>query len=196
MNNQDQLAILRSKMESCDKCGLCESRTQVVFGEGKTDSPKLMLIGEACGFDEDQQGKPFVGRAGQKLDKIIQYLEIPRNEIYITNACLCRPENNRTPLIEEIQACRWRLMAQIHLIQPKLIGLMGKTAITSMLGTEFKGPLNQFFNNDKWLEFEIEGKIYPTFVTFHPAFLLRQPKYGYEQSLPHWKKVKEFIHHV
>lgn len=189
------LTDLKNKMESCTDCRLCESRKQVVFGEGSAESPKLMLIGEGPGEDEDLQGKPFVGKCGQKLDQILKYIGINRQDIYITNAVLCRPFNNRTPLMEEIAACQWRLHLQIKIIQPKLIVLLGKTAMTAMLGKEIKGPLKQYFTQD-WLNFTIDGQEFKAISSYHPSWIIRCGRRGSKEVLPHWNKIKEFITNV
>jgi len=186
------LADLKTKMESCRSCRLCESRTQIVFGEGNADKPKLMIVAEGPGQEEDEQGKPFVGKCGAKLDQILKYIGVSRQEIYITNAVICRPPNNRPPLLEEILACQWRLHLQIKLIQPQLIVLLGKTAMMAMLGKDIKGPLKQFFIDD-WLTFTIDGQEFKAISSYHPSFLLRTGSRGTREVLPHWNRIKLWI---
>lgn len=148
----------------CRKCALAETRQNAVPGEGdiKTD---LMFVGEAPGHDEDVQGRPFVGRAGQLLTKIINAMKFLREEVYITNIVKCRPPNNRNPLVEEIESCKGYLFEQIALIDPKVIVTLGKVAtgffIQSNLGmTALRGNFHDF-----------QGiKVMPT---FHPSYLIR-----------------------
>ena len=117
----EELAKIKEKCIKCEKCQLCNSRTNIVFSDG-TPNPKLMLIGEAPGFYEDQQGKPFVGKAGQLLDRIFASVGLSRQkDIYICNTLKCRPPENRNPLPEEKEACWEYLKAQIDIIKPKII---------------------------------------------------------------------------
>ena len=117
----EQLDEIKEKCLKCEKCSLCNSRTNIVFSDGRPN-PKLMLIGEAPGFYEDQQGKPFVGKAGQLLDRIFASVGLTRNEnVYICNTIKCRPPDNRNPLPEEKEACWEYLKAQIDIIKPKII---------------------------------------------------------------------------
>jgi DNA polymerase len=178
-------------MHDCTACDLSKYRTQVVFGTGKTDKPKLFIIGEAPGEDEDIGGKPFVGKAGKQLDKMLAFAGINRDEIYISNAALCRPPNNRTPTFEEMSACRWRLHLQIKLIQPKLLLLLGKSAMTTMLGKEFKGPLSQFMKTDT-IAFNIDGETFQALVSYHPSYHLRNAKKAYYETIHIWTRIKDF----
>ncbi len=187
-----ELQILKEKMISCRDCSLCESRTQVVFGEGNSNKPLLMIVGQNPGKDEDLTGKPFVGACGQKLSKILDYIGTKKDNIYITNACLCLSPNNREPLLEEIKACRWRLHLEISLIKPQLLVLLGRSAMISMIGNDFKGPLKQFFS-DKWMEFNIDGHKFNSIISYHISWILRSGKRGIETVLPHWDRIKEFL---
>ena len=188
------LEELKKQFENCQECSLCEYRKSIVFGEGN-DNPSIVIIGEAPGEEEDIHGLPFWPKApsGNKLDKILSFLEISRKDIYILNSVLCRPPNNRQPTIEEIKSCNWRLREQINILNPKLIIALGKTAITSLIGDEFKGPLNQFFSDDKFLEFIINNKKYQVMVSYHPSYLLRRSD-SYDIVLPHWELVKRWLH--
>ena len=198
----DQISVLKDQMLSCVSCDLCKTRTQIVFGEGPS-SPKIMIIGEAPGEDEDKAGQPFIGLAGQKLDKIIAFLGVNRQDIYITNSVLCRPPNNRNPLQEEMDACRWRLDLQIKLLKPQLIIVLGRIAMQTLLRKPFKGPLSQFFFDspkvlekypDGWMRYQIEGHESLVLCSYHPSYLLRSPIAGYKAALPHWARVKGWIH--
>ena len=120
-------ATLYEKLESCTDCGLCKGRTNVVIGVGNPQS-KIMLIGEGPGRDEDIQGYPFVGAAGQLLDKMLAAISLDRTKVYIANIVKCRPPQNRTPLEDEAMACLPYLRAQVALIQPQIIVCLGKTA--------------------------------------------------------------------
>lgn len=176
---------------NCDRCDLKNYRTQVVFGHGNPNA-KLMLIGEASGQEEDEQGYPFVGPAGKQLDKILKYAQIPREEIFITNTNLCRPPNNRNPNLEEIKACNPRLKLEIHIIKPQLIICLGKIAVTALFG-EFRGPLKQFFDKD--MSITLEDHTSKVIVTYHPSALMRNSNFK-RNSIPHWTKIKEWYHNV
>lgn len=186
------LKELKEAMSTCVMCGLCEDRTQVVFGEGPPTA-RVMFVGEAPGEDEDYIGKPFVGKAGQKLDKMIQYAGLDRDEVYITNSVLCRPPNNRTPNEQELDACHWRLMEEINLINPEIVVVLGKTAYEQLLGTKLKSSLSSHFSNDfKDVTLE-DGSAIDVLVTFHPSYHLRSPDIAYKVSLPHWTLLKTWV---
>lgn len=185
---------LEKEMRECVSCHLCKRRTNVVFGKGQRYNPLIMMIGEAPGHDEDVAGKPFVGMAGRKLDKIMEFIGVWQDQTYTTNAVLCRPPNNRNPNEDELEACRWRLHLQIKLMQPKLLVLLGRVAVIQTWGADFKGPLKQFFSTKIGTHSTtIEDLTVPTVITYHPSYLLRSGTKGYHQVLPHWKMVKEWI---
>lgn len=188
MSKLDELKIA---MDSCVACGLCDTRTQVVFGEGH-QSPRIMLIGEGPGADEDYIGKPFVGRCGKKLDDILSYVGVTRDDIYITNAVLCRPPNNRNPNRDELQACRWRLLEQIRILNPELIIVLGKIAYEQLSGFPIKGALSAHFR-DEFMEFELDDYVINLMVTYHPSYHLRSPDRAYKVTLPHWTMVKQWM---
>lgn len=157
---------LQSKALACHRCRLCETRTTVVFGEGNIRS-KLVFVGEAPGRDEDRQGRPFVGRAGQLLTKMIEAMGLKREEIYIANCLKCRPPENRNPLPDEIALCQPILRRQIELIGPKVICALGKFASQTLLATET--PISKLRGHFQ----DYHGiKLMPT---YHPAYLLRNP---------------------
>lgn len=163
---KEDLSKLQQEVLACTLCGLHKGRTHAVFGEGNPKA-KLMFIGEGPGREEDRQGRPFVGMAGQLLTKIIEAIRLRREEVYIANIVKCRPPENRIPLPPEIAACRPYLLGQIRQIGPKIICALGKTAAWALLNTEV--PISQL--RGKW--FEYEGvRLMPT---FHPAYLLRNP---------------------
>lgn len=160
-------AELSTTVMACVKCReLARTRTNVVFGVGNRQA-ELMFIGEAPGADEDEQGEPFVGRAGQLLTKIIEAMGLKREEVYIANVLKCRPPNNRPPLPDESVNCLPYLRRQIELIQPKVIVALGATAVRSLLHVEI--AITKMRGN--WYEFQ--G--IPMMPTFHPAYLLRNP---------------------
>ena len=165
--------------ESCLKCTACtlaEKRTQVVFSSGPFPCD-LMLIGEAPGADEDEQGVPFVGRSGQLLSKMLESVNISRETgAYVTNICKCRPPENRAPEAEEISACVHWLKDQIRLVQPKVIVLVGATAMKALVGNEVK------ISKQRGIWITYEG--IDTMVIFHPAFLLRYA--SQEVGSPKW----------
>ncbi len=149
---------------SCAKCKLSHGRNNVVIGKGNKNA-KIMLIGEGPGADEDKQGIPFVGKAGQLMDKAFEGLGINKEEIYIANIVKCRPPNNRNPEYEEADCCREYLDTQIHLVNPQIIVLLGSVALKNIMGKEY--GITEW--RGKWIE--KEGiRILPT---FHPAALLR-----------------------
>ena len=175
-----ELDKIRENCLKCEKCHLCSSRTNVVFSDG-VPNPKLMLIGEAPGFYEDQQGKPFVGRAGQLLDKIFASVGLNRREhVYICNTLKCRPPDNRNPLPEEKDACWEYLKAQIDIIRPKIILLCGNVAVQSFLPNV--GGITKI--RGKW--FEGGEMVYGARMMpiFHPSYLLRND--SREKGSPKW----------
>ncbi len=160
------LEVLENEFKKCVMCGLSQSRTQVVFGSGNPDA-ELMFVGEAPGFDEDQQGQPFVGLAGQLLTKIIQAMKLKREDVYIANCLKCRPPSNRSPHPSEIATCKPILMKQIDIIRPTVICALGKFAAQTLLQTD--EPISRL----RGRFFDWNGiQIMPT---FHPAYLLRNP---------------------
>lgn len=150
----------------CTRCRLSASRTQVVFGTGNPDA-NLMFVGEAPGRDEDLQGEPFVGRAGQLLTDIIKAMKLSRADVYIANVIKCRPPENRNPEPAELDACRPYIRRQVELIRPKVIVTLGKFALQSLTGKTYSISSIR----GEWLEHE-GVKVMPT---FHPAYLLRTP---------------------
>ena len=170
-NNADKLAAINERVSVCVKCpSLASSRTQTVFGVGNPDA-EVMFVGEAPGADEDAQGEPFVGRAGQLLTKIIKAMGFAREDVYIANILKCRPDTpgstygNRPPTPNEMQTCRPYLTEQIDIIQPKVIVALGATAVEGLLGN--RAPMHQL--RGRWNSFN--GT--PLMVTYHPAYLLR-----------------------
>jgi len=163
---EQELEQLKKHCTNCTKCDLCKTRTNLVFSDGVPNN-KLMLIGEAPGYWEDQKGLPFVGKAGQLLDKIFECVGLSRKEnVYICNTLKCRPPENRDPLPEEKQACREYLDAQINILKPKIILLCGKVALTSFIDTNF-GITKM---RGKWFDGPYGSKMMPI---FHPSYLLR-----------------------
>lgn len=157
---------LEAAVRACTKCSLHATRTQTVFGVGNYQA-KWMFIGEAPGADEDRQGEPFVGRAGQLLNAILFALGLKREEVYIANVLKCRPPGNRDPQPEEVAQCEPYLLRQIDLIKPRLIVALGRHAAHSLLKTEV--PLGKL----RGQQLTYHGT--PLFVTYHPAYLLRNP---------------------
>ncbi len=167
----DKLAAVQTRVAACVKCpNLASSRTQTVFGVGNPDAD-IMFVGEAPGVDEDAQGEPFVGRAGQLLTRIIKAMGFAREEVYIANILKCRPDTpgnsygNRAPTPREMQTCRPYLMEQIDIIRPKVIVALGAVAVEGLLGT--RAPMREL--RGRWDSFN--GT--PMMVTYHPAYLLR-----------------------
>lgn len=174
---QSELAKIKEKCLACRKCPLCETRTNIVFGDG-IPNHKLVLIGEAPGYWEDQKGKPFVGKAGQLLDKIFASVGLSRErDVYICNTLKCRPPDNRNPLPEEKMACREYLDAQLEILQPKIILLCGGVALQSML-PQYSGITKV---RGKWFDGPYGSKMMPI---FHPSYLLRND--SREKGSPKW----------
>lgn len=160
------LEDLRKRVLSCAGCELCQTRTNVVFGSGSARA-KLMFVGEAPGMQEDLQGLPFVGRAGQLLTKIIESIGLKREDVYIANVLKCRPPENRNPLPTEILICEEYLIEQIELIKPRVICALGKFAAQTLLRSQ--ETISRLRGNF----YDYHGaKLIPT---FHPAYLLRNP---------------------
>src|SRR6266404_4953206 len=170
-NKPELLAPIRERVRGCTKCPhLASSRTQTVFGVGNPDA-ELMFIGEAPGADEDKQGEPFVGRAGQLLTRIIETMGLAREEVYIANILKCRPDTspgsfgNRPPTPREMQTCRPYLVEQIDIIRPKVLVALGAVAVEGLLGT--RGTMREL--RGRWHSYN--GT--PLMITYHPAYLLR-----------------------
>lgn len=162
----EQLGHFARCIANCELCSLHGGRTQVVFGAGNPDAD-LMFIGEAPGRDEDEQGVPFVGRAGKLLTKIIEAIDFTRDEVYIANINKCRPPNNRAPTPDEMARCLPFLLRQIDIIQPKVICLLGATAVRGLL--EVKQGITRLRGRF------IEWRGIWVMPTYHPAYLLRNP---------------------
>jgi DNA polymerase len=162
----DELGTLARMVSECRKCGLCGTRTNTVFADG-TSTARLVFIGEAPGRDEDLKGLPFVGRAGQLLDKMIAAIQLRRDEVYICNVLKCRPPENRTPAPDEVEQCLPYLEQQLALVRPALICALGLSAVQALLKT--KSSMASL----RGRTFEYRG--IPLIPTYHPAALLRNP---------------------
>ena len=163
----ESFQALQSAALTCQGCKLCQTRRNVVFGAG-SEQAQIMFIGEGPGENEDLQGEPFVGRAGQLLDKILAHVELSRqNDVYIPNMVKCRPPKNRDPERDEVEACMPYLHAQIEFIRPKIIVCLGRVAACALIDPNFKVTRQhgEFFDKDGLM----------MMGTFHPAALLRNP---------------------
>ncbi|OGT40139.1 MAG: uracil-DNA glycosylase [Gammaproteobacteria bacterium RIFCSPHIGHO2_12_FULL_38_14] len=165
---QSSWAFLESCVKQCTACALHQTRTQTVFGVGNKEA-RLMIVGEAPGFYEDQQGEPFVGRAGQLLNAMIKSIGFTRNQVYIANILKCRPPNNRDPLPQEVETCTPFLDQQIQLIKPQLLLAVGRIAAHYLLKT--KSSLERLRSQ---IHHYGDQQI-PLIITYHPAYLLRNP---------------------
>ena len=166
--NQEEWNQLAAEVRACTRCALHRGRTQTVFGVGRRDA-ELLVIGEAPGADEDRQGEPFVGRAGQLLNAMLRAIGLPRGEVYIANVLKCRPPNNRDPQPAEASACTPFLTRQIALVRPRAILAVGRIAAQWLLQSD--APIGR-----------LRGRVFrygdsgtPLIVTYHPAYLLRTP---------------------
>lgn len=165
---QNALEDFYDEIKNCQKCPLGKTRTNFVFGEGDPQG-RLVFVGEAPGYDEDQQGRPFVGRAGQLLNRIIKAMGLKREDVYICNVLKCRPPGNRPPLPDEISACKPYLITQLSLLRnKKVICCLGYYSAKAILG------LDLLMKDMRGNWYEYEG--IPVMVTYHPAYLLRNPK--------------------
>ncbi|MCG8410970.1 MAG: uracil-DNA glycosylase [Bacteroidales bacterium] len=179
--DMDQFDLLKQETLNCTKCSLSKTRNKVVFGEGFRNA-EIMCIGEGPGYYEDQRGRPFVGKSGQLLDKIFAVCGFNRNEhVFIGNIVKCRPPNNRDPLLEERETCIPYLYKQIELIDPKIIVLLGATALKGLIDpnariTKVRGEWMQWNNR----------LVMPT---FHPSALLRNEKL----KRPAWEDFKKIV---
>src|SRR5712691_1980260 len=175
----EALAAQERALQGCRKCKLCEGRSTIVFGSGNPQAD-LVVIGEAPGADEDAQGLPFVGRAGQLFTRMLESVKLTRDEVYITNTVLCRPPGNRNPEADELAACAPFLADKLAVIQPKVILTLGSVATQAMLRT--KEPIGK-----------LRGRMHAygaavLIPTFHPAFLLRNPGQDYKRMA--WDDLK------
>ncbi len=167
LDKASALKALRKKIGDCQRCKLSASRTNIVFGEGNPQA-KLMFIGEGPGMAEDIQGRPFVGDAGKLLTRLIEKMGFKREDVYIANIVKCRPPMNREPEEDEINACKPFIEEQIKIINPRVIISLGKVSAQNLINT--KVPISK-----------LRGRFYdyidiPLMPTFHPAYLLRNPK--------------------
>jgi len=176
------LSDLRSEIKNIDNCELKSSATKLVFSDGDNQS-QIMIIGEGPGQKEDEAGKPFVGDAGMLLNKMLKAINIERGKVYITNVVNYRPPNNRKPEPAEVSRYSNFLRKHISIIDPKILILMGSTAMESLFGSKIKITKER----GNWKDIIINNKTYLCMITFHPAYLLRQP----EQKKYSWADLKE-----
>jgi DNA polymerase len=181
--SNETLKDIHNEIGDCKRCGLCEGRAHIVHSEGSVKA-RLMFIGEAPGADEDAQARPFVGRAGQLLNKIIEAIGMKREEVFIGNINRCRPPGNRAPTTEEAETCKPFLMREIAVVRPDVIVVMGNTAMKNLLGTKegitkLRGEFQDYHG----------VKVMPT---FHPAYLLRDPSKKRE-TWDDMKKVRDYL---
>jgi uracil-DNA glycosylase len=187
----DSLAAIRNDIGDCHRCRLSETRKNIVFGSGSEEA-KLVFVGEGPGADEDEQGLPFVGRAGQLLTQMIdntaskEGIPIRRNDVYICNVVKCRPPENRTPLPDEMEICGQFLFRQLSAIKPKAICALGGTAMKALLNTK-EGITRLRGRWHKWNGI-------PLMITYHPSYLLRQ--YNQQAKREAWEDLKALLHFV
>ncbi len=182
-DSNETLADIRAEIGDCKRCKLCEERTNIVHSEGNPQA-RLMFVGEAPGADEDEQSRPFVGRAGQLLTKIIEAIGIKREEVFIGNINRCRPPQNRAPLPDETAACKPYLLREIAVLKPQVVVVLGNTAMKNLLGT--KEGITKLRGNFQ----DYHGvKVMPT---FHPAYLLRDP-HKKREVWEDMKKIRDYL---
>ena len=180
-NSKSRLDSLKNKIRAIENCDLKKNASKIVFADGNIQSP-IMIVGEGPGQKEDELGKPFVGDAGNLLNKMLKAININRDKIYITNVVNYRPPNNRKPEPNEINRYSEFLKEHISIINPKILILMGSTAMEAILGSNKR--ISQ--ERGQWKEVIIKQKNYKTIVTFHPAYLLRKP----DQKKFSWEDLK------
>jgi len=180
-NSKSRLDSLKNKIEAIENCDLKKNASKIVFADGNIQSP-IMIVGEGPGQKEDELGKPFVGDAGNLLNKMLKAINVNRDKIYITNVVNYRPPNNRKPEPNEINRYSEFLKEHISIINPKILILMGSTAMEAILGSNKR--ISQ--ERGQWKEVIIKQKNYKTIVTFHPAYLLRKP----DQKKFSWEDLK------
>ncbi len=177
---------LEQAVANCCACGLCKTRRNTVFGVGDREA-ELMIIGEAPGAEEDRQGEPFVGRAGELLNNMLAAIGLARDKVYIANILKCRPPGNRNPSVEEATACAPFLQRQLELVAPKVVLAVGGVAAHNLLATdESVGRLRKRLHR-------LPGSEVPVMVTYHPAYLLRRP----EEKAKSWadlQNLHRFLH--
>jgi len=180
-NSKSRLKSLENKIKAIENCNLKKNASKIVFSDGNIQSP-IMIVGEGPGQKEDELGKPFVGDAGNLLNKMLKAINIKRDKIYITNVVNYRPPNNRKPEPSEINRYSEFLKEHISIIDPKILILMGSTAMEAILGS------NKRISKERgqWKEVIIKQKNFKTIVTFHPAYLLRKP----DQKKFSWEDLK------
>jgi len=176
-----RLQVIRDEIGDCQRCKLAPTRTNLVFGVGNPNA-ELVFVGEAPGFDEDQQGEPFVGKAGQLLTRMIEAMGKKREDVYICNVIKCRPPQNRNPEPDEVQACEGFLKQQLGVLNPRIIVALGKFAAHTLCGettpiTRLRGNMRSY------------GAI-PVMPTFHPSYLLRTP----EAKKEVWADLQQVMH--
>ena len=181
-NINSRLNNLKERIENIDNCELKKSAKQIVFSDGSFES-SIMIVGEGPGQKEDELGKPFVGDAGQLLNKMLEAIKIKRENVYITNVVNYRPPNNRKPEPSEINRYSEFLRQHISIIDPKILILMGSTAMEALFGSKIKISKERGI----WKEIIINNKTYLVMITFHPAYLLRQA----DQKKYSWADLKE-----
>ena len=177
---------LQQQCESCEKCALCSTRTKCVFGTGSRTAD-LLFVGEAPGEQEDLTGTPFVGRAGQLLNKFLDAVEIPREDVYIANILKCRPPQNRDPLPAEEAACIGYLREQVKLLQPRVIVCLGRISAMKLIKEDFR------ITKEHGVWFEKNG--YLMTAVYHPAYLLRDPRKK-EDMLEDMKRIAEKLNEL
>ncbi len=160
---------LEVEVAACRRCDLCESRTRTVFGVGD-HAADWMIVGEAPGAEEDRQGEPFVGAAGQLLDQMLRAVGLDRGQVFIANTLKCRPPGNRDPHADELAACRPFLARQIELVQPRLLLVVGRIAAQALLASDL--PIGRL----RGRVHDLPGLGIPVVATYHPAYLLRSPE--------------------
>ncbi len=180
-DKQSLLENLKLKIINISECELKKNSNQIVFNDGDPQS-QIMIIGEGPGQKEDEMGKPFVGDAGMLLNKMLEAINVKRKKVYITNVVNYRPPNNRKPEPSEIKKYSVFLREHINIINPKILILMGSTAMEALFGQNLKISKER----GKWKELIVNQKTYQTILTFHPAYLLRQP----EQKKYSWNDLK------
>ncbi len=181
--NEITISMLKKEVKGCERCALAQTRRTVVFGEGN-ERAEVVFVGEAPGEEEDAQGRPFVGRAGKFLDRMIEHAGLSRKDVFICNVLKCRPPQNRDPDPNEVEQCKGYLVAQLQLIRPKVICALGRHAYNTLMGgdariTKIRGQFTDYHGI----------KLLPT---YHPSFLLRNQE-RVKEALEDMEKLREAL---
>ena len=193
LKNTMTLDTLKESVQDCQACNLHLCRERVTFGEGCVSSPKVMFISDAPSEGDEASNHLLTDEVGLKFNEMLAFLDLDRDQVYVTNAVLCRPPNDRQPHMEEISACRGRLIGEIRLVNPGLIVVLGRTAMKALLGYEFSGPLQQFMEDGTFLKIESGEQEYLAAVVASPNYHIRNPRMARKLTGKMWQAIRKQV---